>query len=196
LVAACRCSAPVSAILSVDLAIRVRDRGGPGLGRCHLRGYGAGARSRRAVAVHATLGAVILLLTLTRLAWRIAKPPPPYPLELARWERIAGTWTHRLFCVLLIALPLTGVIAASGGATASGCATTPAARRAGVSAYARHFRSDGRAGRWRARGTGFCHAGAARAARRCGTQASDQPSRAAGRMPPFTVARERAAPWR
>jgi cytochrome b561 len=75
--------------------------------------------------VHKTIGAVILILALIRLGWRIAHPPPPYPPELPRWERVAGTWTHRLFYFLLITLPLTGLAAVSADALAKGEATTP-----------------------------------------------------------------------
>lgn len=62
---------------------------------------------------HKTVGATILLLTLARLAYRLSNPPPPYSPDLPKWERIAGTWNHRLFYFLLIAMPLTGLTAVS-----------------------------------------------------------------------------------
>jgi cytochrome b561 len=65
---------------------------------------------------HRTLGAVILLLALLRLAVRLLNPPPPYPSDFPKWERFAAVWSHRLFYVLLIALPLTGLAAVSGRA--------------------------------------------------------------------------------
>ena len=65
---------------------------------------------------HKTIGALILVLALIRLAVRLMNPPPPYPSEMARWERALAVWTHRLFYVLLIALPLTGLAAVSGRA--------------------------------------------------------------------------------
>lgn len=64
---------------------------------------------------HKTLGAVILLLSLARLGWWLTNPPPPYPVELPRWERLAGVWNHRIFYFLLIALPLTGLATVSAG---------------------------------------------------------------------------------
>lgn len=64
---------------------------------------------------HKTLGATILLLSLVRLGWRIANPPPPYPVELPRWERLAGVWNHRIFYFLLVALPVTGLATISAG---------------------------------------------------------------------------------
>jgi len=55
---------------------------------------------------HRTIGALILLIVLARLSYRLMNPPPPYPPELPRWERVAGTWNHRLFYLLLIAMPI------------------------------------------------------------------------------------------
>jgi cytochrome b561 len=63
---------------------------------------------------HRTVGALILIVVLARLTYRLVNPPPPYPPELPRWERIAGTWNHRLFYLLLIAMPIVGVISTSG----------------------------------------------------------------------------------
>lgn len=63
---------------------------------------------------HKTIGALILVVALIRLGYRLANPPPPFPPELPRWRRIAAVWNHRAFYFLLIALPLTGLIAVSG----------------------------------------------------------------------------------
>ena len=63
---------------------------------------------------HKTIGALILVLALIRLAYRLKNPPPPFPTELPRWRRIAAVWNHRAFYFLLIVLPLTGLIAVSG----------------------------------------------------------------------------------
>lgn len=62
---------------------------------------------------HKTVGVLILALALVRLAWRAANPPPPYPSELPRWERLAGTINHWLFYALIIVIPLTGLAAVS-----------------------------------------------------------------------------------
>jgi len=63
---------------------------------------------------HRTIGALILVIVLPRLTYRVMNPPPPYPPELPRWERVAGTWNHRLFYLVLIAMPIGGLIAVSG----------------------------------------------------------------------------------
>lgn len=65
---------------------------------------------------HKTWGALILLLALVRLAVRLMNPPPPYPTDQPQWKRFIAVWSHRLFYVLLIALPLTGLAAVSGRA--------------------------------------------------------------------------------
>jgi cytochrome b561 len=65
---------------------------------------------------HKTLGATILVLALVRLAVRLLNPPPPYPTDFPKWERFLAVWNHRLFYILLIALPLTGLAAVSGRA--------------------------------------------------------------------------------
>src|SRR5262245_8555111 len=56
---------------------------------------------------HRTLGALILVLALVRLAVRLLNPPPPYPSDYPKWQRFFAVWNHRLFYFLLIALPLT-----------------------------------------------------------------------------------------
>jgi cytochrome b561 len=65
---------------------------------------------------HKTVGATILILALVRLGVRLVNPPPPYPSDFPKWERFFAVWNHRVFYVLLIALPLTGLVAASGEA--------------------------------------------------------------------------------
>jgi cytochrome b561 len=65
---------------------------------------------------HKTIGATILVLALVRLAVRLLNPPPPYPTDFPTWERFLAVWNHRIFYVLLIALPLTGLAAVSGRA--------------------------------------------------------------------------------
>jgi cytochrome b561 len=68
------------------------------------------------LAWHKTIGALILVLALVRLAVRLMNRPPPYPSDFPKWERFAAVWTHRLFYLLLIVLPLTGLAAVSGQA--------------------------------------------------------------------------------
>jgi cytochrome b561 len=71
---------------------------------------------------HKTIGIVILLVALARLAYRLKNPPPPFPPELSAWERVAAVWNHRMFYALLIAMPIVGFVAVSGYASGP---TTP-----------------------------------------------------------------------
>jgi cytochrome b561 len=71
---------------------------------------------------HKSLGVLILLVTLARLAYRLANPPPPFPPGIPQWQRIAAVWNHRLFYTLLIAMPIVGFVAVSGYANGP---TTP-----------------------------------------------------------------------
>ena len=57
-----------------------------------------------------------MILALVRLAVRMLNPPPPYPSDYPKWKRFFAVWNHRLFYLLLIALPLTGLAAVSGRA--------------------------------------------------------------------------------
>jgi cytochrome b561 len=65
---------------------------------------------------HKTLGATILLLAIARLVVRLRNPPPPFPQDFPKWERFVAVWNHRIFYVLLIALPLTGLATVSAAA--------------------------------------------------------------------------------
>ena len=58
---------------------------------------------------HKTVGVVILLLAIARLAVRLTNKPPAFPEGFAKWERAAAVWNHRIFYFLMIALPLTGL---------------------------------------------------------------------------------------
>lgn len=62
---------------------------------------------------HKTIGALILMLTFARLTHRLTNPPPPFPADLPRWERVAAVWNHRIFYLLLIGLPVGGYLAVS-----------------------------------------------------------------------------------
>jgi len=64
--------------------------------------------------LHKSIGITVLVLTIGRIAWRIANPPPPLPAHVAGWERGVARWTHRLFYLMLVVLPMSGWAMASG----------------------------------------------------------------------------------
>ncbi|UPT61673.1 MAG: YceI family protein [Hyphomonadaceae bacterium JAD_PAG50586_4] len=64
---------------------------------------------------HKSIGLTVLALSLVRLGWRLANPPPPLPPHMPAWERIIAKATHWAFYFLMIALPLTGWLFVSAG---------------------------------------------------------------------------------
>jgi cytochrome b561/polyisoprenoid-binding protein YceI len=63
--------------------------------------------------LHKSVGITILLLSLARLGWRLANPPPPEPAALAGWERILAAIVHVGLYVIMIGMPITGWIMVS-----------------------------------------------------------------------------------
>ncbi|MEQ8964796.1 MAG: cytochrome b [Azospirillaceae bacterium] len=63
--------------------------------------------------LHKSIGFVVFVLALGRLAWRLANPVPPLPDGLKTWERGAAHLTHYGLYVLLIAQPVVGWLASS-----------------------------------------------------------------------------------
>jgi cytochrome b561 len=62
--------------------------------------------------IHGAGGLLILIITLLRIFWRWRNRPPS--LEgIAGWQISASAWVHRLLYVLLIAQPVSGIIAAN-----------------------------------------------------------------------------------
>lgn len=72
-----------------------------------------GPRKAEAFALHASLGATILFLSLVRLGWRAVHPAPPLPANYSRPVRLLARATHVGFYVVMIGMPLTGWAAAS-----------------------------------------------------------------------------------
>lgn len=56
---------------------------------------------------HKTIGLLVLALTLARIAWRLANPPPPAP-PMSVPERVLSGLVHAAFYVLMLVVPLTG----------------------------------------------------------------------------------------
>jgi len=62
---------------------------------------------------HKSTGMLVLTLVAIRLAWRATHPPPPWPSNMPRWERIAAGVTHGLLYAVMIAMPLSGWVVSS-----------------------------------------------------------------------------------
>lgn len=67
--------------------------------------------------VHKAIGITVLVLSLARLAWRLAHRPPPLPASVPGWQATAARVSHGLFYVLMIAMPLSGWIMSSNAET-------------------------------------------------------------------------------
>lgn len=62
---------------------------------------------------HKSIGVTVLVLSIGRLAWRLAHRPPPLPIAMSPWERITSKAVHWAFYLLLFVMPLTGWIFSS-----------------------------------------------------------------------------------
>jgi cytochrome b561 len=67
-----------------------------------------GAEKFAAFQTHKSLGLTILMLSVARLLWRIANPPPALPDGMKGWEIFAAKFTHIGFYFLMIGIPLGG----------------------------------------------------------------------------------------
>ena len=98
---------------------------------------------------HSSIGVTILLLTILRIAWRFLSRPPRLPATMSKWGRGMARTLHALFYILLVALPLSGWLAASseGGSVMFFGASLPrATASAPPSAIARGEEEDELAG--------------------------------------------------
>lgn len=73
------------------------------------------ATGKTIMGFHKALGLSVIALTLVRIAWRLANPPPPLPAHMTPMERRLSGLTHLAFYVLLLALPMTGWALVSTG---------------------------------------------------------------------------------
>jgi cytochrome b561/polyisoprenoid-binding protein YceI len=80
-------------------------------------GSGHSATTYALFQLHKSIGLTILVLSLGRLAWRLANAAPPAPPGQPRWERIASHVVHWGFYVAMIGLPLTGWLIVSSSRT-------------------------------------------------------------------------------
>ena len=68
------------------------------------------ALTRSTLAIHQSVGFLIFVVALARLAWRIGHPAPPLPADMPRSHKVAAHVTHAALYLLMFALPVTGYI--------------------------------------------------------------------------------------
>jgi cytochrome b561 len=66
--------------------------------------------------LHFSVGALILLVVLARLAWRLTHPVPPLVDDSRLWQQRLAQVTHFLLYALLLIIPVLGWMSASGRA--------------------------------------------------------------------------------
>ncbi|WP_114374920.1 cytochrome b [Elioraea thermophila] len=62
-------------------------------------------------AIHESAGLTILFVSVARLAWRIANPPPPLPAHLPVAMRVGAQAVHGMLYAALILQPIFGFLA-------------------------------------------------------------------------------------
>src|SRR5512145_671048 len=67
-----------------------------------IRSAGSQALAFHAYQWHKSLGLTVLALSLLRLCWRLANPPPPLPATMTKIERTAAKTIHGLFYLLTV----------------------------------------------------------------------------------------------
>ena len=58
--------------------------------------------------LHVSFGLTIIALTLVRIGWRLANPPPPLPAYFTGGERLLAKGTHWALYIAMLALPMSG----------------------------------------------------------------------------------------
>ena len=65
---------------------------------------------------HKALGMSVLVLSMARLAWRLANRPPPLPAGMPAWEKGLAHFAHAVLYGMMIGMPATGWLMVSGSA--------------------------------------------------------------------------------
>jgi cytochrome b561 len=63
--------------------------------------------------LHRSIGALVMVITVVRLIYRLGHPAPPLPADMPAWQHATALATHWALYALLIAQPIVGWIATS-----------------------------------------------------------------------------------
>jgi cytochrome b561 len=62
------------------------------------------------VNLHKSTGILIGLLILLRIGWRLTHAPPPLPLTMPAWQRLAARTSHLMLYLCMLSMPLSGYL--------------------------------------------------------------------------------------
>lgn len=65
------------------------------------------------VNLHKSTGLTLALAILFRLYWRLRHTPPPYPVSMPAWQRVAAPIGHWMLYACMIVMPSSGYIASN-----------------------------------------------------------------------------------
>lgn len=75
-----------------------------------MEGMEADLSKLQLLRVHATIGILVLVLTLLRIAWwAFAERKPEEPAGMPSWQRTAARWVHRLFYIVILIMGASGL---------------------------------------------------------------------------------------
>jgi cytochrome b561 len=83
------------------------------LGAAWSFAFAAPADRAEAIPVHVSIGLIVVFLTLLRLAWRSASPPPGIPSATPTWARRGAKIGHFLLYALILVQGVLGIWMAS-----------------------------------------------------------------------------------
>lgn len=63
--------------------------------------------------LHKSVGVLLGLLVLARLAWRLGHRPPPWPLRMPVWQRSAARLGHLALYACMVLMPMSGYVASN-----------------------------------------------------------------------------------
>ncbi|WP_410218560.1 cytochrome b, partial [Paracoccus sp. (in: a-proteobacteria)] len=64
---------------------------------------------------HKNTGAVLILVIVLRLMWRLTHRPPPLPQSLPQWQQVAARLSHGALYGLMVVMPFSGYVRVRAG---------------------------------------------------------------------------------
>ncbi|GGF65511.1 hypothetical protein GCM10011332_19460 [Terasakiella brassicae] len=74
----------------------------------YMTGLPLGPDMFEKIALHKSIGVIVLFLAVLRLAWRLINPTPELPIEMAWYERLGAHGVHIALYGVMFVMPLSG----------------------------------------------------------------------------------------